>query len=47
MGHFAEMLHIPPRELDGLRMKDFAKLVLFVEQQIQHRQQQQQRNQGG
>jgi hypothetical protein len=42
MGHFAEILHISPPQLDGLRMKDFAKLVLFVEQRLKERNHQQQ-----
>lgn len=42
MGHFAAICNIPPPVLDGLRMHDFAKLVLFIEQELKNRQQQQQ-----
>jgi hypothetical protein len=44
LGPFAEILHIAPPSLDGLRMHDFAKLVLYVEKIIEHRNKQ---NQGG
>ena len=39
LGHFASITNIGPRELDELRMHDFAKLVLFIEQTLKNQQQ--------
>lgn len=44
LGHFAAITHIGPRELDELRMNDFASLVLFIEHELQRRNQQQQQH---
>jgi hypothetical protein len=40
LGYFAQICHIPPPVLDNLRMQDFAKLVMFIEQTLKNQQQQ-------
>ena len=31
LGDFAYLLHLGPREVDALRLRDFAQLVLWIE----------------
>jgi hypothetical protein len=35
LGSFAHLLHITPRQVDDLRLKDFCQLVMWVESYIE------------